>query len=125
MLGSLSKASREAIMELVALTGFEVAQAFGQLKQRLRAGATEYDLTVIPAASAGKSRAYWHEAEGIWAVLEPDDDEGRFWCMYGVLNPAQNKSQRSVVQVNVSQGGAIWRTAGAFAKDAKGQFYYV
>jgi hypothetical protein len=112
-------------MELVALTETEVTEAFYQLKQRLRSGAAEYDLTVIPSTSAGKSRAYWHDAEGIWAVLEQDDDEGKYWCIYGVLNPAANKTQRSVCQGNVAQKGAIWRTAGAFARDSKGQLYYV
>lgn len=110
-------------MELKAVA--DVDAAFRQLDERLQRGAKVYDFTLITPTGSVPCKAYWHQREGIWAVLQLDEEQGKYWCSYGLQDPAQAPAQTFVCQINLQRTGNLWRTAGALAADTSDRLYYV
>jgi hypothetical protein len=104
----------------------DVDGAIHQFEQRLRKEAKVYDdFTLVSPADRELCRAYWQPQYGIWVAIRLDTERGKYWCSYGTRDPAQARAQTFVCQINVQRTGDLWRTAGSFAKDGKGQVYYV
>ncbi|HLZ22745.1 MAG TPA: hypothetical protein VKQ30_11540 [Ktedonobacterales bacterium] len=111
-------------MDLVAVT--DIDAAFAQLRERLTRGAEVFDVRLLTPEGAGPARALWHEREGIWAILEPDDAQSMYWCSFGTTKPTSGGNVYYVCMGNLSRKREAWNTAGALAADPKTHdLYYV
>jgi hypothetical protein len=111
-------------MDLVAVADINVA--FPQLRERLMKGAESIDVRLLTADGAGPARALWHEREGIWAILDPDDAQHMYWCSFGTTKPTPGGDVSYICMANLSRGPRPWNTAGALAEDPRThELYYL
>lgn len=104
-------------MDLVAVT--DVDTAFPQLRERLMKGAEVFEVRLLTPEGAGPARALWHEREGIWAILEPDDAASMYWCSFGTTRPAPGGDVYYVCMANLSRKRDPSLTAGLLAENPK------
>jgi hypothetical protein len=116
-------------MQLTAVQGVEdVKDTFRKFEACLSKGAKiceDFTLVYPPPDGPVVRTAYWHPGEGIWAVLEPDEADGRYWCSYGIQDPERARAQKYVCQINVKWRGDGKAVAGAFATDERRRVYLV
>lgn len=111
-------------LDLAAVANIDAA--FAQLRERLTRGANIVDVRLLTTEGAGPARALWHEREGIWAILEPDDARSMYWCSFGTSKPIPGGDVYYVCMANLSRNRAPWNTAGALAEDPKThELYYL
>jgi hypothetical protein len=111
-------------MDLVAVT--DIDAAFAQLRERLIRGAEGFEVRLMTPEGPGPARALWHEREGIWAIVEPDDEQKMYWCSFGTTRPSPGGDVYYVCMANLSRKREVWRTAGALAEDPKThEVYYL
>lgn len=111
-------------MDLVAVT--DIDAAFAQLQERLMREAEGIDVRLVTPEGAGPARALWYEREGIWAILEPDDERSMYWCSLGTSKPAPGGDVYYICMANLSRNRTPWNTAGALAADPKThELYYL
>lgn len=109
-------------MELVAVQ--DIDAAFARLEQRLREDAEAIQVILRTPVSADSSQAFWHEREGVWAILDKDDDGSRYWCSFGSTKPIVGGDVYYDCMINVARHAKPWNTAGALAEDPKTRDLY-
>ncbi len=111
-------------MDLVAVT--DVDAVFPQLRERLQQGAEGFDVQQLTPQGAYPERAWWHDGVGIWAILEPDDAGGVYWCSFGTTKPTPGGNVTSVCMANLSRKRDPSLTAGVLAEDPRThEVYYL
>ena len=111
-------------MTLTALTeAAEIRSAYDVLNQRLRDGAESYRKPVGHAGGTGLFSVYWRPEEKFWSLFDPDVAETRYWCCFGIWNPADKSILDITCEINCPYHGINRRTAGAFVRDVDGRLY--
>ncbi len=72
---------------------------------------------------SGEWDVTWHPDVGMWSLLDPGDDLNRFWCCFGIEDPAARKDLNIAVEVNPPHSGTDGRIAGAFAWSPAGSIH--
>jgi hypothetical protein len=64
---------------------------------------------------------YWHLDPGLWAVLEPSEDENRSWNCFGTSDPTRSSGNIAIsCEINVPHEGMNRKIGGVFARDTAG-----
>jgi hypothetical protein len=114
-----------AQLELRGLSGDAVISAVDQLKASLALGADPAP-EALTALTKGKPKAqvFWRPRDGYWALIEPQA-AGRFYCAFGMIDPATKTKQPTLCTINVRVTDP-WNPMGAFASgasDGKATYY--
>lgn len=110
-------------MSLVPVTdGAAVAAAFAAIRERLRAGATEFPAAEIGwPGGAKKLPLCWRRTERFW--VHAGADSGRHLLLFGTEHPRKTARLSITCEINAPANGAGRRYAGAILQDVRGHAY--
>ena len=101
----------------------EIADAWATYCEQMKRGAEPFDRLNGWQGGNKMFTVYWHSAEGIWAALGTDHDNGRHWCGLGTQGPSLVRSLGQACQINPPIEGVNRRCAGLFVRDQEGCVY--
>jgi hypothetical protein len=107
-------------------TGQDCLAAWKKLKEALEKSATKIyrDHAVGSQASTEYCDVHWNDKQRFWCFLsKPDPNDGRYWCPFGIDDPAHAKTLSITVEINPPLQGINRKVAGAFVLDSEGHIY--
>lgn len=121
---SHSSAPQDVLATFTPLTDkAEIAAAFGRFVDRLTGGVAPIRKGMGWRGGWSEFDVYWHPAEHVWCVLEPEFAETRYWCCFGPDDPTGPSDLSIGCEINFAYEGINRRVAGAFLRDAEGRVY--
>ena len=111
-------------MALIPLTDeAEIQEVFGKLSESLKQGSRRFTKHIGWKGEDGEFEVYWHDAPGIWCLLEPDREPNRYWCGFGTDNPGDMGRLSIICEINPPKSGMNRQVAGVFIRDETGSVY--
>lgn len=101
----------------------EISEAYARFVGRLTDGVAPIRKGLGWRSGWSEFDVYWHPAEQVWCVLEPEFAETRYWCCFGPDDPTGPHDLSISCEINFAYEGVNRRIAGAFVKDDEGRVY--
>ena len=101
----------------------EIDQAFAVFSHSVTAGGQQVECTVGYQGGSENATLTWHPDKELWALLQADRFDDRFWCAFGTVSPLTNSMVSITCEVNSSRVGINRRLAGIFISDSTGAIH--
>lgn len=101
----------------------EIKAAYTRLVDQLTTGVEPIRKGLGWRSGWSEFDVYWHPAEKLWCVLEPEFAGTRYWCCFGPNEPSGPEDLSISCEINFAYESMNRRIAGAFLKDAEGRVY--
>ena len=101
----------------------EIRKAYEIFAEHLKKDGIPLTCTLGWKGGNTEAEIFWHKNLGIWAHFDPWDEGNRFWCVFGIKNPAELSNLNITCEINILKEGINRRVAGLFVHDNKGNVY--
>jgi hypothetical protein len=110
-------------LSLIALTeAADVAAAFAALTRHFADG----EVVESGVGFTGGSQTValrWFPEEKFWTYIEPEQQQNRLWCAFGIQDPRESADLNIVCEINPPREGIDRRSATVFVRSRHGSVY--
>jgi hypothetical protein len=101
----------------------KIRKAYETFAERLKEGGIPHTSTLSWKGGNTEAKIFWHKDLGIWAHFDPWDEGNRYWCVFGLKNPAKLSNLNITCEINILKEGINRKVAGLFVHDNKENVY--
>jgi len=101
----------------------EIVKAYETFVEGMSKGATSLTTTLGWQGGNTKAVVFWHESLDLWSYFDPEMEENRYWCAFGVEDPSAASNLDITCEINPPKKGINRRLAGQFVRDSEGKVY--
>lgn len=101
----------------------EIQKAYKTFAKSMRKGGISHTTNLGWQGDNTKAVVFWNETLGIWSYFDPEMEENRYWCAFGVQDASKLTSLDITCEINIPKEGINRRVAGLFVRDNKGNVY--
>lgn len=116
-------------MTLQAITDrHEIGNAIDDLRRFLASHGHGRELSVKTRGGGMHGefeQVVWNDALKFWSYIDIEGGGTRYWCCFGVVDPALRRWQAPILQVNPPVEGRNFHCKGALARDEGGHIHYL
>jgi hypothetical protein len=94
-----------------------IAQAYGQFTRLISEGGASFNRMIGHKGKSTPADLLWHSDLKLWASLQPERIDNRYWCAFGVDDPDPALALSITCEINPPKEGIDRRCAGLFVED--------
>jgi len=101
----------------------EIRKAYETFAKSMRKGGISHTTNLGWQGDNTKAVVFWHETLGIWSCFDPEMEDNRYWCAFGIQDASKLTSLDITCEINTPKEGINRQIAGLFVRDNDGNVY--